>query len=239
MGAEVRSLPDCALGAVATAVEVQPTGVGPMVRARIEIQPDHWLAGYIFLLGVSGSQLDIGDVVTHASRLTPTIDPSGTMVLFGFTLNDLPGASADRPVVEIELTGAFLQLRQLTCRPAPAPPPVMSDSSESMLAGYIPDDLKEMTSGMIIFDASVSDLLLVGLAAILTLVMLLRHCRDLRACCGGHSSTRVEGFELPTSEYDVGMRAHTGTPRSSRDNRRSKNNRYQRHDDEEGATPVD
>ena len=168
------------------------------------------------------------------------------MILVGFTLAALPLASAEHPVVTLELEGAFLQLRQLTCRPAPAPPPVMSDSSEeSKLAGIIPADL---TSGMILFDASVSDLLLVGLAAILTLVMLLRHCRDLRACCGGHSSTRVEGFELPTSEDDVGTRAHLGTPARSlaggaqgpRDNRRSKkeNNRYQRHEDEEGATPT-
>ena len=61
-GSKIRSLEDCALGAEAYVVRVESHGATSTLR--IEIRPEYWLEGYVFILGVTGSQLDIGsDVV--------------------------------------------------------------------------------------------------------------------------------------------------------------------------------
>ena len=147
VGTSVRSLTDCALGATATVVRLEP---GPVTTtAHVEIRPDHWLEGYIFLLGVSGELLDIGQS-NHASRLPPSIDASGTMVVFGFGLTEQPSR---HPVVELAVKGASLQMRQLTCRPAPGPPPAFVDDD-----GYGGDVVPkgEQQSSFLLFDASIS-----------------------------------------------------------------------------------
>lgn len=217
VGSSVRSLPDCAVGATATIVGLQPRPDGS-ARAHIEIRPDHWLEGFVFMLGVSGSKLDIGEGITHASRLLPSIDPSGTMIIFSFALTALPRQSTDSAVVEVTLIGASLQIRQLTCRPAPAPPPWTGSSTD----GAEKEEATDRVPWMLTFvDASMSDLLLVGFAALLAVFMAAKHGRDAARCCfsSGRERTRVGGFEsaLPTSEEDAAMRAPVRGRRKSKD----------------------
>ena len=222
VGASVRSLPDCGLGATARVVRLQPTSRSTQ-SARIEIEPDHWLEGYIFLLGVSGSQLDIRDDVTNAGRLTPIIDPTGTMVLFGFSLGERTSAVQPQ-VVALTVTGGALNVRQLTCRPAPAPPPAAvelptgtagkaGESSVATLVSQLPYADK---IGFIFVDATVSDIALIVIAVLLTVYMVVRQL--CKACCSsGRERARVGGFELPTSDEGLSARTHHGCSSSRRE----------------------
>ena len=242
VGSSVRSLPDCAIGATARVVQLQPAS-GGTESARIEIEPEHWLEGYIFLLGVSGSQLDIRDDVMHAVRLTPIIDPSGTMVLFGFTLRARPDDGD--AVVELTITGSALNLRQVTCRPAPAPPPaIIEDSSPAVEELVTTSTVREFVTTLpygekldfIFIDATMSDLLLIGLAVFLTVFMAVRHlCAACRGDGGGrHQRARGDGQELPMSENGLGARAYRGGARGESGSRpRESGRQWRRHDDDD------
>ena len=68
MGSVLESLDDCALGVKAVVVHVESHSSMPTYR--IELQPEYWVDGYVFILGVTGSQIDLGqEVVSRTTRL--------------------------------------------------------------------------------------------------------------------------------------------------------------------------
>lgn len=127
--------------------------------------------------------------------LQPTIDATGRVVLFGFQMGELPGGGGS-PSMSFTLSGRGIQLNQLTCRPAPAPPPIVQHRAKnSSPKATAPED-----PGFIWFELSWSDLLLVSLASIITLLLLWRHWRDMCACWSPVASQSA--FELASPTYD-------------------------------------
>ena len=199
VGSTLRSLDDCALGADVRVVQVNSQG--DTATLRIEIRPDYWLEGYIFILGVSGQQLDISGEVEHAALQVPTIDATGRLVLFGFQLTNKGGSGgASGPAVSFTLKGGGIQLSQLSCRPAPAPPP--ADSSEDGYSDHdvspsAPNSADSPSTSFVFFEMSMSDTVLVSLASFISLLLMWRHRDDICCCCG---ASQQRAFELPTYE---------------------------------------
>ena len=76
------------------------------------------------------------------------------------------------------LTGGGVQLSQLSCRPAPAPPPYVRESAPVSEEAVADDEPAEF----IFIEWSMSDILLVSLAGFMSLLLLWRHRHDLGRC---------------------------------------------------------
>ena len=80
VGSELESLNDCSLGIKAVVVDVQSHGSVPTYR--IELRPEYWVDGYVFILGVTGAQIDLGQEVVRTSRSNHSaVAPSPLLVI--------------------------------------------------------------------------------------------------------------------------------------------------------------
>ena len=200
VGTSLRSMPDCALGATAfvTSVNKGPTST----EARIELRPDLWLRGYVFVLGITGKGLDLDpSLVEHASLLTPTVDVTGRVLLFGFALGSAPHhGPGEKAAMSLTIHGSGIELNQLSCRPAPAPPPYIAPKEEEHVApvsSQQDDDVDFMFMEM-----SGTDIILVSVAFILTLALGRKHWSDLTSCCRRNDRLPLRTTELGSREGD-------------------------------------
>lgn len=201
VGSSLRSMPDCALGAIAIATSVSKQDATTDVT--IEILPDHWLEGYVFILGVTGTGMDLDpSKVHHATLLTPTVDVTGRVLLFGFALEVAPDHSVgEKAAVSFTVRGEGIQLNQLSCRPAPAPPPqgasIQDGSEEKGVVNPVPAGGQREELGFIFMELSGSDLLLVGVAVLLSVALIKKHWRELCGHCGSSDRLPIRAVELP------------------------------------------
>lgn len=137
----------------------------------------------------------------HASLQMPTIDATGRVVLFGFQLTAAGGHGGGDPTVAFTLKGGGVQLSQLSCRPAPAPPPYVREKSPPDLEEPVADD---EPAEFIFIEWSMSDILLVSLAGFMSLILLWRHRHELGRCCayitGGYATRQTRELSVYDDE---------------------------------------
>ena len=219
LGSTVRtSGSDCSISALASVTALEQHD--HRMKARIAIQPVAWAPGRIMVLGVSGTELDLGDEnlpnerVLHATRLLPPeVDSSGRIVLFKFRLQQTTPAE---PRFEVTLKGIDMHLATLSCRPADRQPPTSQQPERSQAPLRVAEEVvvRQAPASFVWFEASVSDITLLSVAVLMILYLAGTRWHAIRSMLQGGANARTfHGFELPTTEEDAGMERRTGRVR--------------------------
>jgi hypothetical protein len=168
-GMTFRSSDECRVGALAQVVEMATDGSS--VTALVEIRPVQWVAGTVYILGISGSDLDLGPT-THATVQRWSVDSTGRLVLFSFAVDaEVPSPAT----LQVTLKGRGIHVATLSCTivnkvSQPSPPPLNTFS----LAEDIRAALRTARSEDWL-NVSLTDKVFVSVAAVIMLLILSRH----------------------------------------------------------------
>ena len=223
LGLTLRTQADCELASVATVASLELLEhYESRLKARITIRPVVWSPGRVMVLGVSGTQLDLGDEripgerIVHASLMQPEVDPTGRVMLFLFRLqNTVPDEAI--PKVELTLKGSDIHLATLSCRAAD-PTPEQQQQQQQQQQPQPQQPVVAGAAGFIWFEEdNPSDIMLVSVAGLSVLWLLWSFRHSILSTYSGTPSPRsLRGLELATEDEDAVVERQPRRGRGSR-----------------------